>query len=94
MGKHSQERKMVRSNGPFGDRYMFNGYAGRQYLPPPNTILMLRAWYGTAKGSGYLSLMQTPNELIPSLSRDYNRDPNIRAFERRGVVNHNSTLGI
>ena len=28
----------------------------------------------------------------PSLNRDYNRDPNIRALQRRGFMNHGSPL--
>ena len=29
----------------------------------------------------------------PSLNRDYNRDPNMKALKRRGVINQGSTLG-
>ena len=32
--------------------------------------------------------MNTP----PPLSRDYDKDPNIKALKRRGLINHRSTL--
>ena len=28
----------------------------------------------------------------PPLNRDYDRDPNIKALKRRGLINHGSTL--
>ena len=30
----------------------------------------------------------------PPLDRDSNRDPNIKAMKRRGVINHGSPLGL
>ena len=29
----------------------------------------------------------------PALSRDYNRDPKIKALKRKGFINHGSVLG-
>ena len=29
----------------------------------------------------------------PPLNKDYHRDPNIKALERKGFINHGSTLG-
>ena len=40
-------------------------------------------------------LHTNPNPVIPKpppLNRDYKRDPDIRALERRGFTNHGSTL--
>ena len=36
-----------------------------------------------------------PRPLVHTpLNRDHNRDPNIKALERRGIIHHGSTLGL
>ena len=44
------------------------------------------------KGQAGGIVMKTPDQSTPFLNRDYDRDPNITALKRKGVIDHGSTL--